>query len=54
MLLKEKQNDEALAKTLDDVKKRANEFLSRIPLTFPEYTMHDVEHSNRIIEITKA
>jgi hypothetical protein len=48
--LKAKPDGEKLFHRLEDVRKRAEPLLSRIIQTFPDYTTHDIKHSEEILE----
>ena len=49
-LFKTKSEGEALLQRLIEIKEKARPLLSKTIETFPEYTSHDISHSERIIE----
>lgn len=48
-VLKQKNDGIRLSNLLDNIKKNAIPFLSEIIVTFPEYTPHDIKHSENIL-----
>jgi hypothetical protein len=49
-MLKRYEEGKTLSCDLEKIKLRAIPLLKKIAITFPEYTSHDIEHSERIIE----
>ena len=49
-VLKERTEGEKLCHKLEEIKGKVKYFLDEIPKTFPEYTKHDIEHSERVID----
>ncbi len=49
-ILKTKSEGESLAQTLGKIRTKAEPLLSKIGETFPDYTNHDINHSERVIK----
>ncbi|VUT25735.1 MAG: heat shock protein 90 [Candidatus Methanolliviera sp. GoM_oil] len=47
---KEEGNETTLSATVKNVAKQAGAILSRIPVIFEEYTLHDISHSENVIK----
>ena len=50
-ILSEKADTSRLLSDLEKIREVAAELLKQVVKTFPEYTMHDISHSDRILEI---
>ena len=48
--LSSKTGGDKLANRLDDIKSKAIPLLKKIGETFPEYTLHDISHSENVLE----
>jgi hypothetical protein len=49
--LKRKARAEVLVNDVERIRKRAEPFLAKITETFPEYTIHDIRHSEQVLRI---
>lgn len=50
-VLEEKNGGSALCSALEQVKKAATPLLSKITETFPDFTIHDIRHSEQVLNI---
>ena len=48
--LKSKPNGDTFVQNLSIIEKKADEILSKIAVTFPDYTLHNIKHSHNVIE----
>ncbi len=49
-ILRSRDNGESLFNSLTGIRKKAEPLLSRITVTFPDYTKHDIGHSEQILK----
>jgi hypothetical protein len=49
-ILREKEKEDKLFSKLEKIKAKAKPFLAKITETFPEYTIHDIKHSEKVLE----
>ena len=48
--LRKKEKGDKLYHKLEEIKANAADFLAKITVTFPEYTIHDMKHSEKVLE----
>ena len=49
-ILREKEEGDKLSHNLEQIKEKAEHLLAKITETFPEYTIHDIRHSEKVLE----
>lgn len=49
-ILRKKKKEDKLYHKLEEIKANAEDFLAKITETFPEYTIHNIKHSEKVLE----